>query len=111
MQAVQKALGAEGLFQEVVGADSHGFHGHWHITVASEQDYRQVGILVLEFLQQFQAIHTGHAHVCDNHARKMPGQSRQAVFGTAEQLYLKARQAQPLLHCGADTGFVVDDDD
>ncbi|MNL68711.1 hypothetical protein D3C87_1934820 [compost metagenome] len=79
--------------------------------MAREQDHRQVGILLLELFQQLQATHAGHAHVADDHAWEMPGQLRQTVFGSAEQLDLEARQAEPLLHGAADTGFVVDDDD
>ncbi|MNR10937.1 hypothetical protein D3C85_1272120 [compost metagenome] len=111
VQAAQQALGAEGLFQEVIGAGAHGLHRHRHVTMAREQDHRQVGILLLELFQQLQATHAGHAHVADDHAWEMPGQLRQTVFGSAEQLDLEARQAEPLLHGAADTGFVVDDDD
>ncbi len=41
-------LGAERLFDEVVGALAHGLHGHRDVAVAGDQDHRQFGIDVAQ---------------------------------------------------------------
>ncbi|RMU45974.1 hypothetical protein ALP29_05253 [Pseudomonas syringae pv. avii] len=107
-QAVEQGVGAEGFFQEVVGAVAHGFDGHWHVAMAGEQNHRQIGIAALHLGQQFKAAEPWHAHVAQNHPGKVLGQLRQALFGAAEQLHVKPRQAQPLLDGRANTGFVID---
>ncbi|MNI55780.1 hypothetical protein D3C73_1107520 [compost metagenome] len=107
-QAAEQGFGAEGFFQEVVGAIAHCIDRHRHVAMASQQDHRQVGIATLEFGQQFKTAHAGHAHVAEDHSGKMPRQLCQAIFGAAEQLHLEAGQAQPLFDGAANAAFVVD---
>ncbi|MNV47129.1 hypothetical protein D3C71_1389860 [compost metagenome] len=107
-QAAEQGLGAKGFFEKVVGAIAHRIDGHWHVTVAGQQDHRQIGIASLHLGQQFKAGHARHAHVAENHPGEMLRQLRQALVGPAEQLHFEPRQAQPLLDGTADAAFVVD---
>lgn len=103
-------LRGEGFFEEVVGAVAHGFHRHGHVAVAGQQNHRQARVLLLQALEQLHARQPRHAHIAEDHPGEVVRQLRQALFGAGEQLYAEAGQAQPLLHCSADTGFVIDDD-
>ena len=107
-EIAEQRLGAEGLFQEVVGALAHGADRQGDVAVGGEQNNRQVGIQRLQPFQQGQAVHAGHAHVADHHPGEIRGHRRQAVFGAGEQPHLMPRQLQPLAYRFADAGFVVD---
>ena len=78
--------------------------------MAGEQDHRKVRVQCLQPFEQLQAIDAGHAHIADDHAWEVFRQLGQALFGAGEQLHAEARKAQPLLHRGADAGFIIDDD-
>ncbi|MNZ79670.1 hypothetical protein D3C78_982800 [compost metagenome] len=50
-QAAQQAFRAEGLFQKVIGAVTHGFDRHGHIAMTGQENHRQVGIAGLELFE------------------------------------------------------------
>ena len=49
-------LALKGLFQEIDGPTTHGFDGDFHIPLRAEHDDREVGLELLDFDEDVQAV-------------------------------------------------------
>ncbi len=58
----QQAVGLERLLQEVIGAALDGADGGLDVAVAGDHDHRQVGIELLDHVEQLQAVHAAALH-------------------------------------------------
>lgn len=81
---VEQGITGERFFEEVIGPGAHGLHRQRHIAVAGYQQHRQVRVLAVQFSQQLQAVHAGHADIADHHARPIAGQARREARGFAQ---------------------------
>ena len=100
-------FGVEGLFQKIIGADSHRFDRHGHIAMSGDHDHRQATIHPHQPLEQRHAIHAGHAHIADNHPRPIRAHDLQRLFGGGKGFGLESRQRQPLADRLAHVLFVI----
>ena len=82
--AVEQVVAGEGFFQEVIGAGAHGLHGQRHIAVTGDQQYRKFRVLLLQLLQQLQAVDAGHADIADHHARPVTLDARGDAMGVGQ---------------------------
>ncbi len=106
--AVEQRVAGEGLFQEVIGTSTHGLHRQRYVAVAGDQQHRQVGVLAVQFGQQFQAVHAGHADVADHHARPVSGQTCGEPVGFSQGQDVQAGQVQGLAQGLTQVWIVVD---
>ena len=52
-----------GLFQKIKSPRLHRAHRHGDISLARQQDHRQIGVLFMGVGQQVKPVAPGHAHV------------------------------------------------
>jgi hypothetical protein len=79
--------------------------------VAADHEDRQVGLLVLDLLQELDAVDPGEAHVEEEHVDPPLGQAGDELLGGLEGLHLVALALQHHREGPADVALVVDDDD
>ncbi|MNQ72221.1 hypothetical protein D3C85_869200 [compost metagenome] len=106
--AVEQRIAGKGFFEEVISTGTHGLHRQRYIAVSGDQQYRQLRVLGVQFAQQFETVHAGHADVADHHARPIALKTRGQALGFGQGQDLQASQVQRLAQGLAQVGIVVD---
>ncbi|MNT24922.1 hypothetical protein D3C72_1604220 [compost metagenome] len=101
-------LGAERLFDEVVGALAHGLHRHRDVAVAGDQDHGQLGIGPMQLAQPFGAAQARQAHVADDDGRHAEADVCARALGAVKGFDLETGQGQHLGRAEADVFVVLD---
>ena len=109
--AVEQGVAGEGFFQKVIGPGAHGLHRQRHIAVAGDQQHRQLRVLGVQFGQQFETVHAGHADVADHHPWPVAFKLRGQALGFGQRQDFQAGQIQGLAQGLAQVGIVVDQHD
>jgi len=109
--AVRQPLGGERLCDEVVDSILDRLHGHRNIAVAGDEDDRNIGILLLQALEELQPVDTRHADVGYDDAIEMPVEYGKRICRRGEGLYLKSGKLQRLLRCLQKIAVVIQQDD
>ena len=109
--AVEQGVAGKGFFQKVVSARAHGLHRQGHITMAGNQQHRQLGVLRVQVRQQLQPVHARHADVTDHHARPVSRDAFSQAIGFGQRQHFKPGQVQGLAERLAQVRIIIDQDD
>ena len=103
-------VGLERLFDEVIGAALDRGDRGFDIAVAGDHHDRQVGIVLLDLLEQLQAVELGalQPDVEEHQMRTAVGDFRQRRIAVARGAGRKSLVVQNARHEIADIGFVID---
>jgi hypothetical protein len=106
----QQAVGLERLFQELVGAALDGADGGLDVAVARDHDHRQVGVQLLDHVEQLQPVHAAalHPDVQDQQRGLAGPQGPQRLVGIGGHPHRVALILQDAGHQFADIDLVVD---
>ena len=76
--------------------------------MAGDQQHRQLGILCVQFTEQFEAVHARHANVADHHPRPVALELRGQTLGFGQGQDFQTGQVQGLAEGLAQVRIVVD---
>ena len=107
----QKFLGGERLLEVVESAKPHGLHGRLHRAVGGHDDNLLVRPLLLEFVEERQAILAGHAQVGEDDVEERLGQRRTGLEGILRGGNLVTGRLELVLEDGALDALIVNDQD
>ena len=104
-------VGLERLFDEVIGAALDRSDGGFDVAVAGDHHHRQIGIVLLDLLQQLQAVELGalQPDVEEHQMRAAIGNLRQRRIAVARGAGAETFVVQNARNEIANIGFVVDD--
>jgi hypothetical protein len=111
LEEEEHAVGVERLLEEVVGAGLGGFDGRLDRAVAGDHDDRGARVELAQAPEGVEAVHPGHLDVEEDEVRAEAVVLRDAFGGARGGADLVAFVLEELAECGADAGFVVDDED
>ncbi|RMR91538.1 hypothetical protein ALP78_05388 [Pseudomonas coronafaciens pv. striafaciens] len=106
--AVEHGVAGEGLFQKVVGPGAHGLYRQRYIAMPGDQQHRQVGVLRVKLVEQFQAVHALHANIADHHARPVAADAFGQPGRFGQRQNVQASQVQRLAQGLTQVRIVVD---
>jgi hypothetical protein len=99
-------------FEDVVaGSGFHGLNGGFNRTERGHDHDGQCGILLLDGLQELEAIHAGELEVGKDEMNGFGGEQFQSSFSVAGGKRFEAVVAQVQFEQAAHLGFVFDDED
>ncbi len=104
-------LQGQGLFQKVEGPQLDGLDGRLHRAVAGDHHHLGMVFQVLDFPQHLQAAHPGQPDVEQDQVEVLLVELLEALLAGLHRQGLVAFVFQDAFQCGADGGFVVDDQD
>ena len=111
MQAIEKILIAERLFNEVGGPGLDRPHGHRDIPMAGDKDDRQGTTLLNQPLLQLQTAHSGHSDVEQDAAGSITIAAFEEILCRSERANGEIDRFNEPFEGLADGGVVVDDED
>ena len=109
--AVEQVVAGEGLFQEVIGAGAHRLHGQGHVAVTGDQQHRQLRVLLMQLLEQLQAVDARHADIADHHPGPVALDACGGAPGIGQAGDLEPGQVEGLAQGLAQMGVIVDQQD
>ena len=103
-------VGLERLFDEVIGAALDGGDRGFDVAMAGDHHHRQVGIVLLDLLEQLQAVELGalQPDVEEHQMRTAAGDLGQRRIAVARGAGAKSLVLENTGHEIADIGFVID---
>src|SRR5690606_13887356 len=108
--AVEQRLAGEGLFKEIVGAGTDGLDGELNVTVAGDQQDRQLTVNSVQLLLELKAIDARHADVADHDAGPVRRQQAGQPARIAQAEDLEPGEVECLAQGHAQVRIVVDQD-
>jgi hypothetical protein len=108
-QRDENAIRIERLFENVIGAELRRLDGVLNRRVAADHHHGCRRIAIAELLERFETVHSRHLHVEKDELRLELFVCREPFSAGRCAPHLVALEFEELRECGANAGFVVDD--